>query len=120
MPACLHATMTTGNHVSRARPDKSSTAARAFRTRFTNVFRASMHLSRVEFRKTGETMTGSLNLVQLIGHVGKEPEVKTFQDGGKVANFTLATSEKWKDKQSGEPKERTQWHNIAVFNEALV
>jgi single-strand DNA-binding protein len=65
-------------------------------------------------------MTGSLNLVQLIGYVGKEPEVKTFQDGGRVANFTLATSEKWKDKQSGEPKERTQWHNIAVFNEALV
>ena len=53
-------------------------------------------------------MTGSLNLVQLIGYVGKEPEVKTFQDGGKVANFTLATSEKWKDKQSGEPKERPQ------------
>jgi single-strand DNA-binding protein len=65
-------------------------------------------------------MTGSLNLVQLIGNVGRDPEVKTFQDGGKVANFTLATSEKWKDKQSGEPKERTQWHNIAVFNEALV
>ena len=62
----------------------------------------------------------SLNKVSLIGNVGKDPEIKSFQNGGKVANFSIATSETWKDKNSGEKKERTEWHNIAVFNEGLV
>jgi single-strand DNA-binding protein len=62
----------------------------------------------------------SLNKVMLIGNVGKDPEIKSFQNGGKVANFSIATSESWKDKSTGEKKERTEWHNIAVFNEGLV
>lgn len=64
-------------------------------------------------------MAGSLNKVMLIGNLGRDPEVRTFQNGGKVVNFTLATSERWKDKASGEQKERTQWHNVAIFNEPL-
>lgn len=62
----------------------------------------------------------SINKVLLIGRVGKDPVVKTFQNGGRVANFSLATSEKWKDKATGEKKEATQWHNVAVFNENLI
>jgi single-strand DNA-binding protein len=57
----------------------------------------------------------SVNKVILLGRVGKDPEVRTFQNGGKVASFSLATSERWKDKDSGENKERTEWHNVAVF-----
>jgi single-strand DNA-binding protein len=64
-------------------------------------------------------MAGSLNKVQLIGRLGKDPEAHNFEDGGKVVNFTLATSETWKDRETGEPRERTQWHQIAIFNEAL-
>lgn len=65
-------------------------------------------------------MAGSVNKVYLIGRVGKDPEIRTFQAGGKVCNFSLATSERWREKSSGETKERTTWHNIAVFNEHLV
>jgi single-strand DNA-binding protein len=61
----------------------------------------------------------SLNKVQLIGRLGKDPESRSFQDGGKVVTFSLATSEQWTDKTSGERKEKTQWHNIAIFNDAL-
>jgi single-strand DNA-binding protein len=61
----------------------------------------------------------SLNKVQLIGRLGKDPEARSFQDGGKVVNFSLAMSENWTDKQSGERKERTQWANVAIFNDAL-
>lgn len=64
-------------------------------------------------------MAGSLNKVSLIGNVGKDPEIRTFGNGGKVANFSIATSEQWKDKQ-GRKQERTEWHNIAVFNDGLV
>ncbi|MEM0976718.1 MAG: single-stranded DNA-binding protein [Pseudomonadota bacterium] len=64
-------------------------------------------------------MAGSLNKVMLIGNLGRDPEVRTFQNGGKVVNFSIATSERWRDKASGEQRERTQWHNIAVFNEPL-
>ena len=64
-------------------------------------------------------MAGSLNKVMLIGNLGKDPEVRTFQNGGKVCNFSLATSESWKDRTSGEKQERTEWHNIAIFNEGL-
>lgn len=65
-------------------------------------------------------MAGSVNKVILIGNVGKDPEVRSFNNGGKVCNFSLATSESWKDKQTGERKEKTDWHNIAIFNEGLV
>lgn len=62
----------------------------------------------------------SLNKVTLIGNLGKDPEVRTFNNGGKVCNFSIATSESWKDKQTGEKKERTEWHNISVNGEGLV
>ena len=62
----------------------------------------------------------SLNKVILIGNLGADPEVKTFSNGGKVCNFTLATSEKWRDKNSGEQKEKTEWHNVAIFGDGLV
>jgi len=65
-------------------------------------------------------MAGSVNKVILVGNVGKDPETRTFNNGGKVCNFSLATSETWRDKQSGEKRESTQWHNIAIFNENLV
>lgn len=62
----------------------------------------------------------SLNKVTIIGTLGKDPEIRTFQNGGKMASFSVATSEKWKDKQTGEKKERTEWHRISVLNDALV
>ncbi len=62
----------------------------------------------------------SLNKVQLIGHLGRDPETRSFQSGDRVANFSLATSEKWKDKQTGEAREKTEWHSIAVFGDGLV
>ncbi|MEI8394954.1 MAG: single-stranded DNA-binding protein [Rhodospirillaceae bacterium] len=65
-------------------------------------------------------MAGSVNKVILIGNVGKDPEIRSFQNGGRVANFTLATSESWKDRSSGERREKTEWHRVAVFSEALV
>jgi single-strand DNA-binding protein len=65
-------------------------------------------------------MAGSVNKVILVGNLGRDPEVRTFQNGGKVCNLRIATSETWKDKQSGERKERTEWHSVAVFQEGLV
>jgi single-strand DNA-binding protein len=65
-------------------------------------------------------MAGSVNKVILVGNLGKDPEVRAFPNGGRVANFSIATSESWKDKATGERKEKTQWHNIAVKNDALV
>ena len=65
-------------------------------------------------------MAGSLNKVMLIGNLGKDPEVRSFQNGGKVCNFSIATSESWKDKATGERREKTDWHNVAIFNENLV
>lgn len=65
-------------------------------------------------------MSGSVNKVIIVGNLGKNPETKTFQNGGKVCNFSVATSERWKDKASGELKERTEWHNISITNEHLV
>jgi single-strand DNA-binding protein len=64
-------------------------------------------------------MAGSVNKVILIGNLGKDPEVRTFQNGGKVVNLRIATSERWRDKTSGENKERTEWHAVAIFNENL-
>ncbi|MSO88611.1 MAG: single-stranded DNA-binding protein [Rhodospirillaceae bacterium] len=64
-------------------------------------------------------MAGSVNKVILVGNLGKDPESRSFPNGGKVVNFTMATSENWKDKASGERKERTEWHRVAIFNERL-
>lgn len=65
-------------------------------------------------------MAGSVNKVILIGNIGREPEVRTTQDGRKCASFTLATSQSWTDKRSGEKIERTEWHRIVVWNEHLI
>lgn len=65
-------------------------------------------------------MAGSLNKVMIIGNLGADPEVKSFQNGGKVCNLRIATSEQWKDKNSGERQERTEWHTVAIFSEGLV
>ena len=65
-------------------------------------------------------MAGSLNKVMLIGNLGADPEVRNLPNGGKVVNLSIATSETWKDKNSGERKEKTEWHRVVVFNEGLV
>src|SRR5665213_49831 len=64
-------------------------------------------------------MAGSVNKVILIGNLGRDPEMRSMQDGTRLANMTVATSESWRDKNSGERKERTEWHRIVVFNERL-
>lgn len=64
-------------------------------------------------------MAGSVNKVILIGNLGRDPEVRTFQNGGKVCNLRIATSERWKDRNTGEQRERTEWHSVAIFNENL-
>ncbi len=65
-------------------------------------------------------MAGSLNKVMLIGNLGADPEIRSFQNGGKVANLRVATSETWKDRNTGERQERTDWHTVAIFGEGLV
>ncbi len=64
-------------------------------------------------------MAGSVNKVILVGNLGKDPEVRRLNSGDQVVNFTLATSENWRDKNSGERKEKTEWHNVVIFNENL-
>ena len=61
----------------------------------------------------------SLNKVIIIGNLGRDPEVRTFQNGGKVVNLRIATSEKWRDKDSGEQRERTEWHSVAIFADGI-
>jgi len=65
-------------------------------------------------------MAGSINKVILVGNLGRDPEIRSTQSGMKLANLRIATSERWKDKQSGEYQERTEWHSVAIFNEHLV
>jgi len=65
-------------------------------------------------------MAGSVNKVIIIGNLGRDPEVRTFQNGGKVCNLRIATSETWRDKNTGERRERTEWHSVAIFQEGLV
>ncbi|HEV2675897.1 MAG TPA: single-stranded DNA-binding protein [Aliidongia sp.] len=65
-------------------------------------------------------MAGSVNKVILIGNLGKDPEIRSTNDGTKVASLTIATSENWKDRTSGERKERTEWHRVVIFNDRLV
>lgn len=64
-------------------------------------------------------MAGSVNKVIIIGNLGRDPEVRSFQNGGKVVNLRIATSESWRDRTSGERKERTEWHSVAIFSEPL-
>jgi single-strand DNA-binding protein len=64
-------------------------------------------------------MAGSVNKVILVGNLGRDPESRTFQNGGKVVNLRIATSESWKDRNTGERKEKTEWHSVAIFNEGL-
>jgi single-strand DNA-binding protein len=64
-------------------------------------------------------MAGSLNKVTLIGNLGRDPEVRSTQDGMKIVNLSIATSESWKDRNSGERRERTEWHRVVIFNENL-
>ena len=65
-------------------------------------------------------MAGSLNKVMLIGNLGADPDIRSFQNGGKVANLRVATTETWKDRNTGERQERTEWHTVAIFSEGLV
>jgi single-strand DNA-binding protein len=65
-------------------------------------------------------MAGSVNKVILVGNIGKDPEVRSLQNGGRVCNLSLATSESWKEKNSGERKEKTEWHRVVIFNDNLV
>ncbi len=65
-------------------------------------------------------MTRSVNKVTLLGNLGRDPEVRTFQNGGKVCNLRIATSERWRDRDTGEDRERTEWHSVAIFAEPLV
>jgi single-strand DNA-binding protein len=65
-------------------------------------------------------VAGSLNKVMIIGNLGRDPEVRSFQNGGKVCNLRIATSERWRDKNSGENREKTEWHSVSIFSEGLV
>ena len=64
-------------------------------------------------------MAGSVNKVILLGNLGRDPDVRSSQDGTKIVNLSIATSERWKDRMSGEPRERTEWHRVVIFNENL-
>ena len=64
-------------------------------------------------------MAGSVNKVILVGNLGRDPEVRNTQEGGKIVNLALATSETWNDRQSGERKERTEWHRVVIFNDRV-
>ncbi|HEY1749670.1 MAG TPA: single-stranded DNA-binding protein [Caulobacteraceae bacterium] len=65
-------------------------------------------------------MSGSVNKVILVGNLGRDPEIRTLNSGDRVANFSIATSESWRDRNSGERKERTEWHRVVIFNDNLV
>jgi single-strand DNA-binding protein len=65
-------------------------------------------------------MAGSVNKVIIVGNLGADPEIRSFQNGGRVANLRIATSENWKDRNTGEKQERTEWHTVAIFSEGLV
>ena len=65
-------------------------------------------------------MAGSVNKVILVGNLGADPEVKTFQNGGRICNLRIATSENWKDRQTGERRERTEWHTVTIKSDGLV
>ena len=64
-------------------------------------------------------MAGSVNKVILVGNLGRDPEVRSTQDGAKIVNLSIATSERWKDRNTGEPREKTEWHRVVIFNDNL-
>ncbi len=64
-------------------------------------------------------MSGSVNKVTLVGNLGRDPEIRAMQNGDKIVQLSIATSDRWKDKNSGEQKERTEWHRVVIFNDAL-
>ena len=64
-------------------------------------------------------MSGSVNKVILVGNLGRDPEIRNLQDGAKIVHLSVATSERWKDRQSGEQREKTEWHRVVIFNERL-
>ena len=64
-------------------------------------------------------MAGSVNKVTLVGNLGRDPEIRSMQDGGKIVQLSIATSESWKDRNSGERREKTEWHRVVIFNENL-
>src|SRR6201987_1312041 len=70
-------------------------------------------------RQGGDPMAGSVNKVILVGNLGRDPELRSTQDGMRIANLAVATSESWRDRVSGERKERTEWHRVVIFNERL-
>lgn len=76
-------------------------------------------LARYNENQGGAAMAGSVNKVIIVGNLGRDPEVRSFQNGGKVVNLRIATSETWRDRTSGERKERTEWHSVAIFSEPL-
>jgi single-strand DNA-binding protein len=75
--------------------------------------------TRVDIELWTEVMAGSVNKVILIGNLGRDPEVRSMQDGGKIVQLSVATSESWRDRASGERRERTEWHRVVIFNEQL-
>ena len=79
-----------------------------------------MRRIRADLAVKGNIMAGSVNKVILVGNLGNDPEVRTFQNGGKVCNLSVATSELWKDRNTGENREKTEWHRVAIFSEQLV
>jgi single-strand DNA-binding protein len=70
-------------------------------------------------KRKNVVMAGSINKVILVGNLGRDPEVRATQDGSKIVNLSLATSERWKDRNSGEQREKTEWHRVVIFNENL-
>ena len=74
---------------------------------------------RVDIETWAEVMAGSVNKVILIGNLGRDPEIRSMQDGGKIVQLSIATSENWRDRNTGERRERTEWHRVVIFNENL-
>jgi single-strand DNA-binding protein len=75
--------------------------------------------AQVVFEPWADIMAGSVNKVTLVGNLGRDPEIRSMQDGGKIVQLSIATSETWRDKNSGERRERTEWHRVVIFNEQL-
>ena len=75
--------------------------------------------AKIRKNSIGGNMAGSVNKVIIVGNLGRDPEVRTFQNGGKVCNLRIATSENWKDRNTGERREKTEWHSVAIFSEPL-
>lgn len=84
------------------------------------MFEKNFRKNAIITNQRNENMAGSINKVILVGNIGQEPQVRTMQSGQKVVTFSLATSDRWRDRQTGEQKEQTEWHRIVIFNPNLV